>query len=162
MRFYHFSFSFHQYSFFINSVFHNIFNVNSVTDILNNDFYVTNLFDRDNRFLFCNYKVTGECISIFHQIKNKSNVSKIFITSDNNSFFLVIILVIFRVFNRKRREHLKLCYLAIFLIVILLLKFQIKDGFPFNFTSLQECLTNEFFNILFYNNYNILFIILNI
>ena len=116
----------------------------------------------NNRFLFCSYKVTGECINIFHQRKNKSNMSKISITSGNNAFFLVIVLVIFRVFNRKRREHLKLCYLAIFLIVILLLKFQIKDGFPFNFTSLQECLTNEFFNILFYNNYNILFIILNI
>ena len=37
-------------------------------------------------------------------------------------------------------------FLAIFLIVILLLKFQIKDGFPFNFTSLQKCSTNEFFN----------------
>ena len=37
-------------------------------------------------------------------------------------------------------------FLAIFLIVILLLKFQIKDGFPFNFTALQKCSTNEFFN----------------
>ena len=61
--------------------------------------------------------------------------------------FLVIILVIFRVFNRKRREYLKLCYLAIFLIVIFPLKFQIKDEFPFNFTSLQKCWTNEFFNL---------------
>ena len=74
-------------------------------------------------------------------------MSKISITSDNNAFFLVIVLVIFRVFNRKRREHLKLCHLAIFLIVTLLLKFQIKDGFPFNFTSLQKCSTNEFFNL---------------
>ena len=121
-----------------------IFNVKSVTNILNNDFYITYLFEEDNRFLFCNYKVTGECTNIFHQRKNKSNMSKIFITLDNNAFFLVIILLIFRIFNRKRREHLKLCYLAI-LIVILLLKFQIKDAFPFNFTSLQKCLTNEFF-----------------
>ena len=37
--------------------------------------------------------------------------------------------------------------MAIFLILILLLKFQIKDGFPFNFNSLQECSTNEFFNL---------------
>ena len=58
-----------------------------------------------------------------------------------------MVLLIFRVFNRKRREHLKLCYLAIFLIVILLLKFQIKDEFPFNFTSLKKCSTNEFFNL---------------
>ena len=51
IRFYHFSFSFHEYSFFINSVFYNIFNVNSFTNILNNDFYITYLIDRDNRFL---------------------------------------------------------------------------------------------------------------
>ena len=101
----------------------------------------------DNRFLFCNYKVTGECINKFYQRKNKSNMSKTSITSDNNAFFLVIVLVIFRVFNRKRREHLKLCYLAIFPIVILLSKFQIKDEFHFNFTSLQKCLANEFFNL---------------
>ena len=152
VHFYQFSLSFYEYSFFINSVVYNISNVNSVTNILNNDFYITYLFAMNNRFLFCNYKVT----------KNKSNMSKISITSDNNVFFLVIVLVIFRAFNRKRREQLKLCYLAIFLIVILLLKSQIKDGFPFNFTSLQICLTNEFFNILFYNNYKILFIIFNI
>ena len=124
---------FFEYLFFINSVFYNIFNVNSVTNISNNDFYITYLFDRDNRFLFCNYKVTGECINIFHQRKNKSNMSKISISSDNNAFFLGIVLVIFRVFNRK---HQKLCYLAIFLVAILILKFQIKDVFPFNFTSL--------------------------
>ena len=57
--FYHFSFSSYEYSFFINSAFYNIFNVNSVTNILNNDFYITYLFDRNNRFSFCNYKVTG-------------------------------------------------------------------------------------------------------
>ena len=103
IHFYHFSFSFHEYSFFINSVFYNIFNVNSFTNILNNDFYITYLIDRDNRFLLCNYKVTGECINIFHQRKNKSYISKISITSDNNTFFLVIFFVIFRVFDRKRR-----------------------------------------------------------
>ena len=31
--------------------------------------------------------------------------------------------------------------------MILLLKGQSKDGFPFNFTSLQKCSTNEFFNL---------------
>ena len=101
IRSYHFSFTFYEYSFFTNSAFYNIFNVNSVTNILNNDFYITYLFDRDNRFLFCNYKVTGECINIFHQIKNKSNTSKISITSDNNTFFLVTTFVIFRDFDRK-------------------------------------------------------------
>ena len=36
---------------------------------------------------------------------------------------------------------------AIFLIVILPVKLEIKYGFPFNFTSFQKCLTNEFFNL---------------
>ena len=98
--FYHFSFCFHEYSYFINSVFHNIFNANSVTNVSNNDFYIAYLFDRDNRFLFFNYKVAGQCINIFHQ-------RKFLIISDNNDFFLVIIFVIFRVFNRKQKEHLK-------------------------------------------------------
>ena len=52
-RFYHFSFSFYKHSFFRNSAFCNIFNENSTTNILNNDFYITYLFERDNRFLFC-------------------------------------------------------------------------------------------------------------
>ena len=147
IRFYHLSFSFYEYSFFINSVFYNILNVNSVINILNNDFYITHLFDRDNRFLFCNYKVTGKCINIFHQRKNTSNMSIISIASDNHAFFLVIFFIIFRVFNRKQRKYLKLCYLAMFLIVIFLLKLQIKDGLPSNFTSLQKCSTNEFFNL---------------
>ena len=38
VHFYQFSFSLYEYSFFRNSVFYNIFNVNSVTNILNNDF----------------------------------------------------------------------------------------------------------------------------
>ena len=79
-------------------------------------------------------------------------MSKISITLDNNALFLVIVLVTFRVFNRKQRDHLKFSYLAIFLIVILLLKFQIKDGFPFNFPFLKKSPTNEFFNL---ENYNI-------
>ena len=120
VHFYQFSFSFYEYSFFINSVFYHIFNVNSVTNILNIDFYITYLFGRNNRFFFCNYKVTGECINILHQRKSKSNMSKISITSDNNAFLLVIALLISRVFNRERRQNLKLCFLAIFLIVILL------------------------------------------
>ena len=31
--------------------------------------------------------------------------------------------------------------------MIFLLKFEIKDGFPFNFTSLQKCFINEFFKL---------------
>ena len=65
---------------------------------------------------------------------------------NNNALFLVIILIIFRDFIRKPREYLKFRYLAIFLIVIFPLKFQIKDGFPFIFTSLQNCSTNESFS----------------
>ena len=38
IRFYHFSFSFYEYSFFINNVFYNNFNV---TNILSHDFYIT-------------------------------------------------------------------------------------------------------------------------
>ena len=59
---------------------------------------------------------------------------KISVTLGNNDFFLVNFFVVFRVFNRKRREYLKLCYLAIFLIVTFHLKFQIKDLFPFDFS----------------------------
>ena len=40
VHFYEFSFSFYEYLFFINSVFY-MFNKNSVTNILNNDFYIT-------------------------------------------------------------------------------------------------------------------------
>ena len=54
---------------------------------------------------------------------------RISITSDSNTFFLIIIFVIFRTFNRKRREYLRLCYLATFLIMIFPLKFQIEHGF---------------------------------
>ena len=46
MRFYYFSFSFYEYSLFVN--------VNSVTNILNKGFYITYLLNMDNRFLFYN------------------------------------------------------------------------------------------------------------
>ena len=88
--------------------------------------------------------MTGSAKTYFFKTKDKSNLPKI---SDDNAFFLVLIFVIFRAFNRKRREYLKLCYLAIFLTVIYPLKFQIKDGFPFNVISLQKCSTIEFFNL---------------
>ena len=93
--------------------------------------------------------LTGKYIKIFHERKSKSNMFKISITSDNNAFFLVIILV--RFFNRKRRDHLKLCYLAVFLIVIFLLKFQIKDEFLFIFFFAffyKNVRQNEFFNLV--------------
>ena len=83
----------------------------------------------------------------FYELVNKSNMSKNSIASDNNAFFHIILFVIFRVFNRKQRKYLTLYYLAMFLIVIFLLKLQIKDGLPSNFTSLQKCSTNEFCNL---------------
>ena len=89
--------------------------------------------------------MTWKCINIFHQ--KKSSTSKLSITSDNNAFFLEIFFIIFRVFDRKQKEYLKICYFPIFLIVIFLLKFHIKDGFSFNFISLQKRLTNEFLNL---------------
>ena len=97
-------------------------------------------------FYFAITKVTGECINIFHQRKNKSNMSKNSIASNNNTFFLVIVFVIFRVFNRKRRKYLKLGYLAVSNCDISF-KTSIKDGLSPNFTSLQKCSTNEFFNL---------------
>ena len=89
--------------------------------------------------------MTWKCINIFHQ--KKSSTSKLSITSDNNAFFLEIFFIIFRVFDRKQKEYLKICYFPIFLIVIFLLKFHIKDGFSFNFISLPKRLTNEFLNL---------------
>ena len=86
IRFCHFSFSFYEYPVFINSVFYNTFNISTITNISNNDFYITYLFDRNNRFLFCNCKVTGESINIFYHKKCKSNKSKISLKLDNNAF----------------------------------------------------------------------------
>ena len=44
---------------------------------------------------------------------------------------------------------------------MILLKFQIKDGFPFNFTSLKKCSTNEFFNFVFQKGLHFLHININ-
>ena len=119
------------------------------------------LFDRDNRCLFSNYTVTGECINIFHQRKPKSNLPKISITSDNSAFFLTIVFVMSRVFNRKWRQYLKL--FGYFSNCDISFKnFQIKYGFPFSFTSLQKCSINDFFNLetitsCYYIQHNITF-----
>ena len=98
--------------------------------------------------------MTWKCINIFHQ--KKSSTSKLSITSDNNAFFLEIFFIIFRVFDRKQKEYLKICYFPIFLIVIFLLKFHIKDGFSFNFISLQKRLTNEFLNLEIIKSYYVI------
>ena len=76
-RFY--SFYFCKFSFFIYIVFNDIFCVNNITDIFDNNLYITGLLNRNNKFLYCNYKVTVESITLFPQ-KNKFKVYKIFIT----------------------------------------------------------------------------------
>ena len=56
---YPFSFYFCKYSFFIYSAFNDIFHVNNITNIFDNNLYITGLLNRDNKFLCCNCKVTG-------------------------------------------------------------------------------------------------------
>ena len=65
--FYPFSFYFCKYSFFTYSVFNDIFYVHNTTNIFDNNLYITGLLNRDNRFLYCNCKVTGESITLFQQ-----------------------------------------------------------------------------------------------
>ena len=69
-RFYPFSFYFCKYSFFIYSVFNDIFYVNNITNIFDNNLSITSLLNRDNKlFLFLQ--------------ENKFKVYKIFITINN-------------------------------------------------------------------------------
>ena len=88
--------------------------------------------------------MTGESITLFQQ-ENKFKVYKIFITSENNSVFLIIIFIIFRFFSRKLNKCLRLCYFSVFWFSIVSLKFQINDGFYFNFSFSQKCPKNDFF-----------------
>ena len=108
--------------------------------------YITGLLNRDNKFLYCNSKVTGESIILFQQ-ENNFKVYKIFITSENSSVFLIIVFIIFRFFSRKQNKCLRLCYFSVFWFSIVSLKFQINDGFYFNFSLLQKCPKNDFFNL---------------
>ena len=71
---------------YIHSVFNDIFYANNTTNIFDNNLYITGLLNRDNNFLDCNCKVTGESITLFQQEKFKGY--KIFITLENNSIFL--------------------------------------------------------------------------
>ena len=50
-------------------------------------------------------------------------------------------------FLTENKESTSSYVILLFLIVIFLLKLKIKDGLPSNFTSLQKCLTNEFFSL---------------
>ena len=143
-RFY--SFYFCKYSFFIYIVHFFIFCVNNITHIFDNNLYITGLSNRDNKFLHCNYKVTVESITLFPQ-ENKFKVYKIFITSQNNSFFLIIIFIIFKFFSRKLNKCLSLCYFSVSWFSIVSLKFQINNGIHFNFSLLQKSPKNDFFNL---------------
>ena len=108
--------------------------------------YITDLLNGDNKVLYCNGKVTGESMTLF-QPENKFKVYKILITSENNSVFLIIIFIIFRSFSRKQNKCLRLCYFSVFWFLIVALKFQINKGFHFNFSLLQKCPKNDFFNL---------------
>ena len=100
-RFYPFSFYFCKYSFFVYSVFNNIFYANNVTNIFDNNLYIAGLSNRSNKFLNCGCKVAGETITLFQQ-ENTFKVHKIFITSENDSVFLIMIFIVFRFFSRKQ------------------------------------------------------------
>ena len=113
-RFYPFSFYFCEYSFFIYSVFNDILYVNNITNIFDNNLYITGLLNRD-KFLYRNCKVTGESIILFQQ-ESKFKVYKIFITSENNSDFLIIIFTTFRFFSRKQNKYLRTMLCVGFLI----------------------------------------------
>ena len=108
--------------------------------------YITGLLNRDKKFLYCNSKVTGESIILFQQ-ENNFKVYKIFITWENSSVFLIIVFIIFRFFSRKQNKCLRLCYFSVFWFSIVSLKFQINDGFYFNFSLLLKCPKNDFFNL---------------
>ena len=72
-RRYPFSFYFCKYYFFIYTAFNDIFYVTNVTNIFDNNLFIRDLFNRDNKFLYCNCKVTGDSITLFQQ-ENKYKV----------------------------------------------------------------------------------------
>ena len=96
-RWYAFSFYFCKYSFFIYSTFNDLFYVNNITNIFDNNLYIKGLLNSDNKFLYCNCEVTGENITSFQQ-ESKFKVYNIFITLKNNSVFLIIIFVMVMLF----------------------------------------------------------------
>ena len=61
-------------------------------------------------------------------------------------FFLQYFLLYLEFFNKAKKVP-KVMLFGCFLIVIFLSKLQIKNGLPSNFTSLQKCSANEFFNL---------------
>ena len=128
------------------SVFNDILYVNNVTNIFDNNLHITGLLNTYNKFLYYNCKVTEESITLFQQ-GNKFNVYKIFITSENNSVFLIIIFIIFRFFSRKQNKCLRLCYFSVLWFSIVSLKSQINDGFHFNFYHSYKNVRKMIFSI---------------
>ena len=135
-----FSFCFCKYSFFIYSVFNDIFYINNITNIFDNNLYIKGLLNRDDTLLYCNCKVTGESITLFQQ-ENKFKLYKTFITLENNSVFLIIIFIIFRFFSRKQNTCLRLCCFSFFWFSI------VSHRFHFSFLLLQKYPKNDFFNL---------------
>ena len=74
--------------FFYTVFFNDIFCVNKITNIFDNNSFIKGLLNRDNKFLYCNCKVTGDSVTLFQQ-ENKFRVYKTLITSKNNSDFLI-------------------------------------------------------------------------
>ena len=80
-------------------------------------------------------------------------MSKISIALDNNSFFLVIFFVIFRVYIYKKVPKVMLfgyvsnCDISFKTSNYRWASFQFGFQWASNFTSLQKCSTNEFFNL---------------
>ena len=59
---------------FLYTVFFNdIFCINKITNIFDNNAYKKGLLNRDNKFLYCNCKVTGDSVRLFQQ-ENKFRV----------------------------------------------------------------------------------------
>ena len=58
-----------------------------------------------------------------------------------------MIFIIFRSFSRKQNKCLRLCYFSVSWLSIVSLKFQINDGFHYNFSVLQKFPKNDFFNL---------------
>ena len=87
--FYPFRFYFYEYLPFMFVVFNNAVFVINITIIFDNKSYIAELINRDNRLLYCNYKVIEKRITLFIQ-GNKSNIRKVFITQENNSDLHII------------------------------------------------------------------------
>ena len=62
---------------FLYTAFSDIFYANNVTNIFYDNLYVAGFLNRDNKFLYCNCKVTGESITLLQQ-GNEFKVYNIF------------------------------------------------------------------------------------